>query len=172
MREVEIKILEVNVSSLVAKLKKLGAKKVFEGEMIGYAYDFPDGRLKKNGSFLRLRSKGDHFELTFKKSIQSKKAKIAEEYQVSLKEGKAAQKIVQSLGLKQIRKGTKKRISYSLGKINFDIDKYDENPALFEIEAPDVKTLHHWVKKIGFSLTDMKLWNGKQVFKYYGKKQD
>ena len=39
MKEIEVKILEIDVASIKKKLDSLGAKKVFEGELTASYYD-------------------------------------------------------------------------------------------------------------------------------------
>ena len=63
----------------------------------------------------------------------------------------------------------KKRISYVLGDIRFEIDTYEGIPTFLEIEAPSEEILEEMVLKLGFSMKDTKPWNGKKVWKHYGK---
>ena len=54
MKEIEVKILEVNVSEVIKKLEALGAKKVLDTAQEIIIYDNAEGTLSK-GQLLRLR---------------------------------------------------------------------------------------------------------------------
>ncbi len=170
MQEIEVKILEINKDVICSKLEALGATKTFEGEMEIYYYDFSDLSLDRQGKMLRLRSKGKKAELTFKEKISKVKVKQANETEVIVDNIKKMQRILEKIPLKIIKKSFKKRISYSLEKVHFDLDFYPNIPPLLEIEAPNEKILKEYVEKLGFTMKDTKPWSGKDVMKYYEKK--
>ena len=58
MKEIEVKILEINVADVQKRLKELGAQKLFDGELEWVVFDFPDGRLGKEEILVRLRRTG------------------------------------------------------------------------------------------------------------------
>ena len=68
MKEVEVKILEVKRKNIEETLARLGAKKVFDGDIQTLFFDFKDGKIIKAKDVLRLRKEEeDKIELTYKK---------------------------------------------------------------------------------------------------------
>ena len=66
MKEIEIKILDINPEKIRKKLLELGAEKVFDGEVHVISFDLPDERLNKAGQHLRVRKVGKQVELCLK----------------------------------------------------------------------------------------------------------
>jgi len=169
MKEIEVKILNVNEKEIITKLKKLGAKKVFEGKIIALYFDFKNNELSKEGKLIRLRTKGKMAELTFKKKISKKEAKIVDEYEIVTNDFANMKQILNQLGLKEKVKQIKYRTSFNLDNVHFELDKFDNIPLFLEIEAPNIEKLKKYIKILGFSMKDTKPWTGKDVLKYYNK---
>ena len=168
MNEIEVKILEINKDKIIKKLESLGAEKCFEGKVNASFFDFKDKRLKKENSFLRLRDKEKFSELTLKKKISKDEAKIMDETEIVVDNFANAKKILESLGLVESEiKMNKKRLSYKLGDVHFEIDSLENLPSYLEIEAPDLEKLKDAVEKLGFSMNDAKPWSMKDVKEYY-----
>lgn len=167
MKEIEIKILEVDSKKIIKQLKAFGAKLTYDGGLEVIFYDFEDNKLRAEDKRLRLRQFDNHVELTFKHKLSSEKALIAEEHQVIVDNFKIAQEILSGLNLKKTREYKKHRTSYTLGKVFFDIDKIGDCPAYLEIEAPSVKEVYKWVKKLGFNKKDVSIMSGREVAEYY-----
>src|SRR5258708_1220040 len=72
MEEFEIKFLEVNVPELEKKLLQIGAKKVAEYNYIRVLMDYPDYRMNKADSWVRLRTDGKESTLTYKQRLGAK----------------------------------------------------------------------------------------------------
>lgn len=169
MKELEVKILEINKKEVIKKLENLGAKKILDSNVNAIHFDFDDYSLSKQDKILRLRRKGDITELTFKRKISKKKAKIVEELEVKVDDFGSMKKVLERLGLKKIKQYTKHRISYNLNDVHFELDTYPGIPTFLEIEAPDIKKVKESVEKLGYSMKDAKSWNGWDVLKYYRK---
>ncbi|MDP2631485.1 MAG: class IV adenylate cyclase [Candidatus Uhrbacteria bacterium] len=167
MKEVEVKILEVNVDDVVAKLLALGAKKFFEGDMDVIYYDTASRSLKNQDYRLRLRTKGETNELTFKHKISKKGVKIEEELQVSVDNFEIMKEIMGRLDYAEVDSYKKHRLSYSLEGVLFEFDTIPGVPTLMEIEGKDEQAVFEWVEKLGFSRDDAKPWTGGDVLKYY-----
>ena len=69
MEEFEIKFLEVDVPKLEKKLLSIGAEKINEYDYVRVLMDYPDFRLDKEHSWIRLRTNGEETTLTFKERI-------------------------------------------------------------------------------------------------------
>ncbi len=84
MEEIEIKILEVNRSTIEKTLANLDAKKVFDGDIQTFFFDFKEGTIIKQKDVLRLRKDQNKTELTYKKIHVTQTAKTAEEFSVEV----------------------------------------------------------------------------------------
>ncbi len=171
MKEIEVKILEVNVKATISKLKKLGAKKIYEGKMDIRYFDTTDRFLKSNGKMVRLRGKGKTVELTVKKKMNQESVKSNQEYEVLVSDFEKMHQILKELGFNELtnENTTKKRVSYAVGNVHFEFDTFQGIPTFLEIEATNKTTLQKWVKKLGYSWKDVKPWAGKDVLAHYGK---
>ena len=84
MKEIELKILEINVPEMRKKLLSLGATKTEIVHIHALHFDSPDLKLKKNKELLRLRKVGERTELCFKSKSKEGKFRNAEEIQTQV----------------------------------------------------------------------------------------
>lgn len=167
MREIEVKILEINRREVEQKLRACGAKKVFDGPVDVRMYDTPDRALKKRGIILRLRKKGDEGELTVKTHVRrTLRAKISSEYETRC-DFVAVQTMLSALGYVESFRMKKRRIEYAVGSVLFEIDKIPGIPWFLEIEASSEREISTWVEKLGFAQSDVKNWWWHEVVEYY-----
>ena len=169
MKEIEVKVLEIDVEEVEKKLKEMGAEKVFDGELVNIYFDFMDKRLEKEGKIIRLRKKSDKIILTYKKFLKQEEAKIMDETELEIQDIGSMKEIFKEIGLLPLYKFKKHRETYELNHIHFEIDKYPDIPAFLEIEAPDIKVLYEMVSKLGFSREDVNSYSIKEVLEYYNK---
>jgi len=176
MNEIEVKILDINPAEIRKKLRKAGARKVFEGKIEARFYDFPDNRVKKAGNHVRLRKFGKKkVELTFKKLRSRKKYKHNEEIDIEVNDFNETDKSLSLLGMRCCGDYTKTRERYKLGSFQYEIDKYPKIPHFVEIEVKSdnankaKKLLEKAVKLLGYKMKDTKPWNGFEVHKHYKK---
>lgn len=170
IKEIEVKILNVNKKEVEKKLLTLGAEKSFEDyiEAIYYNLDHKNKENKKTS--LRLRKKGKQIELTFKNRLKTKTVKICEETEVNVSDFENMKLILKNLGYKIKTELKKHRTEYKLKNISFELDTYINEPTLLEIEAPDKKTLEKYVKILGFTMNEAKGWSYAEILKYYKEK--
>lgn len=170
MREIEVKILEIDKSAIEKKLRAFGAKKVFDGTIDCRYYDLPSRSLQKRGIVLRLRRKGMCGELTVKTDLKrTKGAKTAQELETPVS-FELTRQILHSLGYRELIRTRKHRIDYALGAVHFEIDKLPGIPWFLEIEAPSQKALKAMVKALGFLPADAKPWWWADVVEHYRAK--
>lgn len=172
MKEIEVKILEINIEEVEKKLKEMGAEKVFFGEVVSVYFDFPDKSLEKEGKILRLRQKEDKVILTYKELISQDEAKIMDEHELEVGDFGGVKRIFEGIGLFPLYQFNKHRTTYKLNNTNFEIDKYPGIPAFLEIEAPDLDTIYAIVSDLGFSKEKVNSYSVKEVLEYYGKLKD
>jgi adenylate cyclase, class 2 len=174
MKEIEAKILEVNRVKAEQVLTRMGAKKVFDGEIQTLLFDFQDGRISKEKNVLRLRQQRDRAELTYKKVQFLGGAKVADEYSAEVSDIKAVEKILENLGLSPIESLRKYRVSYELDGIRFDFDKYlgqyEFIPEFLEIEAENADLIHKQAALLGFQAKDCLPWSTDELIQHYASK--
>jgi adenylate cyclase class 2 len=171
MEEIEAKILEVNRAKIEEILIKLGAKKIFDDEILTLSLDFKDNTIIKQRDVLRLRKEAQTIELTYKKVRISQKAKIAEEYSVEVSSLDVMMKILGNLGLHVINKMQKHRVSYRLDDARFDFDlymgEYGYIPEFLEIEAKDIESITKYAASLGFKEEDCLPWSTQELIQHY-----
>jgi adenylate cyclase class 2 len=176
MKELEVKIIEIDREEVESKLRALGATKILDEDEETLFFDFPDNSISKAKNLLRLRRIGDKAVLTFKQFVESDSAKVRVETEVSVSEFESTRRILQSLGLIPTLHMEKHRTSYSLASgIEVDIDKYTGKyshvPTLLEIEGPDVATIHAQAKLLGFEPGECKSWTTFELIDYYSSER-
>ena len=169
MNEVEVKFLEINVPETIKKLEAIGARKVFEGRIIPSFFDFPGDVLRGKEQILRLRKKGNETELAFKQKKQYEEAKVAEETEVNVSEFETMKQILLKLGMKEVARKPKHRISFAGEHCHYEIDTYDGLPPYLEVEAESIEELRKAVAKLGLDMKDARPWSGRQLLRHYGK---
>lgn len=170
MKEIEVKILEIDPVKLVAKLKELGAKKLEKGIFYVTAFDFEDDRLMKQGSFVRVRKFNNRGELVLKKPMESQgDYKIMEEIESNISDYEAVVRLFEVLGMKTFAKQETYRASYKLGNLKFEFDKHPTMPWLIEVEAPTEEDVKKGVEMLGFTMADTTIESGLKLFQKYGR---
>lgn len=174
MNEIELKVLEINRSAVLKKLKQLHAKKIFSGTLKTTYFDFPGNALRKRSQVLRLRKLGGKIFLTFKSRLPAKKTVFSEEIEFEVSDFEKASHFLGHLGFKPVLSYQKKRVSYRLGKVRIEIEqwlgKFKAIPPFLELEAHREKELFAALKKLGFSKKDAKAWHTGLLLKHYGFK--
>ena len=176
MKEVEVKVVDIDRAMVEAKLNTLGASKIFDGIEESVFFDFPGNPLGNAQNLLRLRKEGERTVLTFKKYVESGAAKVRDEYEVSVSEFESMQSILELLGLIPYQQMVKHRTSYLLKSgARVDLDKYAGKlsyiPDLMEIEAKDAETVQSHLKLFGFQPEDAKPWTTFELIDHYSRER-
>ena len=178
MKEIEIKIIEIDRKKVENKLATIGAAKTFDSDVETWFFDFRNDTISRAKDLLRLRRVGDKADLTFKKFVQSQSAKVRSEYEVTISDFETMRLILESLGLTSTWRMKKHRTSYTLKSgVEVDIDRYAGEysyiPELLEIEGNDVETLYSHAKLLGFQPEECRSWTTFDLIDYYsGKKAE
>lgn len=169
--EIEIKFLDINSDSLIKKLENLGAKKVFERLYRRRVFDYPDWRLDKDNSWLRLRDEGDQITLAFKQRIKpgekGKNDQTMQESEVKVSDFEQTTNILLSIGLIEKFYQENKRIRYLLDGVEFDIDSWPKIPTYLEIEAESWEKIEEAIKLLELNSEDKKIFSTTQVYENY-----
>jgi len=160
MHEIETKVLEVDKKEIEKKLKILKAKKISEDMLIVDWYG-PKGLTHKGDDpyFLRVRSYSTgKIEVTCKWNKKTTSNAVQyDEVNVLVDNHNKTKSLFESIGLENYAHQEKKRVSWKLGNVQFDLDTYPEMPAYLEIEAESEKEIKKMIKK--FDLGNYETWN-------------
>ncbi len=168
MKEIEVKILEINKKYIEKKLKKLKAKKVYSGKLVSYFFDTTTNSLKSKGIQLRLRVSNKDCILTVKRKISQKETKNSNEFEITVSSYKETKNILELLGFKLKYQLEKNRTSYVLKDVRFELDKPKEKVPLFlEIEAKNRKIIEKYVKLLGYKMSQTKNFTYRDVLRHY-----
>ena len=126
MIEEEVKLLGININDLQEKLKRAGAKKIYEGLITSYYLS--------NG--FRIRRFKDKCLMTYKQELGKEKNVLKrEELEVVVSDCKVLLEMFQKVGVTITRKNVRKRISYLFNNTRIDIDIPKDYPVVVEIEG-------------------------------------
>lgn len=163
MKELETRIVDIDVDDIRNKLTSLGAEKVKSEDQVNEIYDFEDGRLLAAKGYARIRTTVDRIKgketvfMTTKKMLSQDTFKVMEENEIIVDDKEMARRIFTSLGLKLQESISKYRESYKIMDSLVEIDINDKSFCPFpylEIETSSVEKLEEIVKLLGYTLED------------------
>ncbi len=172
--EIEVKFLNIEPREIEKKLKKIGAKKIFDKFYRRRIFDYPDLRLHKKGAWIRIRDEGGKTTLTFKQrlGIKSHDGKINDEgmreIEIEVKGFGETANFLRSIGLKEKFYEENRRIRYKLGEIEFDIDFWPKLKPYLEIEAPSWEEIDKAIDLLEFDAKDKKIFSTYQIYQLAG----
>lgn len=150
-KELEVKVLNIDVLDVVEKLKKLNAKFLKKEHQINYHIESKNFNFIKEKSYLRIREIVDENEniidsqITFKENIKNEKIRENNEFNVNISDTKTMLEILKFLGYDDVEIAKKRRISFEFLDSVIDIDTWDEKIYPFsymEIETCDFKNVY------------------------------
>ena len=169
-KEHEIKILNIDVKKLVEKLDEIGAKKVYEDTRKIITLDTADRLfLDQKDKLIRVTDEG-----SIKVSIHVNQSKPEIKETIKFKASRLKETIdfFHEMGLDPISKVEADRISYELGKIDFDIDKFPAIPPFLEIDIEFLEdegyTLESLLKILGIENNKSVVMGTEDIHKLYG----
>ena len=139
MKELETRVVDIDVDDIRNKMESLGAIKVKSEDQVNEIYDFEDGRLLDNKGYARVRTTTDRLTgketvfMTTKKMLSQGTFKVMEENETIVEDGEMAKKIFKSLGLVLQESISKYRESYKLNDSLIEIDINDKSFCPFSI---------------------------------------
>lgn len=173
--EIEVVFLDVNKKEIEEKLKSIGAEKVGDIFYRHVSFDYPDYRLDKAHSWIRLRDEGDKIILAFKKRLGvtsgdgSTNDEGMEEVEVAVDDYEETKLFLHKVGFIEKHEAEKKRSRWKKGEAVFDIDTWPEIPTFIEIEADSWEGVDEATKLLGFDPEDRKICSVNQVYRMYGR---
>lgn len=176
MRELEVKVLEIDHDATVATLESLGARRDFTGRLHAVYLDDPRGSLSGKEDCLRIRLEGDRAFLTYKGFLSDERAKLRDEIETTVGDFDAAREIMRRLGYGEWLEVRKYRWSYRLGAVHVTLDRFEgahaSIPELLEIEGPSLEEIHRVAQRLGHGPERLRAWTGAQVFEHYLSRSD
>ena len=163
MKELETRVMDIDVDDIRNKMEALGAIKVKSEDQVNEIYDFEDGRLLADKGYARVRTTIDRLTgketvfMTTKKMLSQGTFKVMEENETIVEDGEMARKIFKSLGLVLQESISKYRESYKLNDSLIEIDINDKSFCPFpylEIETSSEEKLEEILKLLGYTLAD------------------
>lgn len=145
-KEHEVKILDVDIEKLKSKLEQIGAVKVYEDVRTIIALDTKDRMfLDKKDKLIRITDEGST-KVTMHVNQSNPNTKKAIKFKTSRM--KETLDFFEEMGIKPISKVEAPRVSYELGKVDFDIDKFPKIPAFLEIDTEDLENEGYSLEKL------------------------
>ena len=161
--ELEVKILDINIEEIRAKMKQVQAPLVKNEIQENLIYDFPDRRLLNQRGYARIRvvvdleSKKETIFMTTKRLISSDVFKKMEEFETIIEDKNTGIGIFETLGLQRMENIKKSRESYRYKNTLIEIDVNEKSFVPFpylEVESPSEEELEEVVNLLGYTMED------------------
>lgn len=152
-QEIECRFLDIDKQSLIKKLIKHGAKDCGEttlDETIIYDSEF---KWRDERRFIRLRKVNNETKLTYKNhSIHTVDGTY--EIELEIDDHDKAELFLEKIGFIAFRKQQKRRHTFQLDGVTFDIDTWPRIPSYVELEGESEIDLKKVAKKVGLNWKD------------------
>jgi predicted adenylyl cyclase CyaB len=156
VKEIEVKIRNIDKKKIIEKILGFGATKIFSGRVVDYRFDTIDRDLSRKGKALRIRQKGKYVYLNLKGKKKSQDNMTnREEIGVRISNFKIMQRILNELGMIKIFELDKFRTEFRFNDIKFDIDEYVGLEPILEIESDSYEKVQEYIKKLGIEGEDL-----------------
>ena len=159
MKEIEVKVLNIDPCSMEKKLITLGAVKVKDEKQINMIFDTKDYYLDRSSNgYARIRVTEDKLKnrqdkiFTLKKNITTDGVRENKEHNMELADDELMVQILIGLGYELKHTGKKHRISYELEGILYEIDIWDNDTYPYpymEIEVNREEDIDRAVELLG-----------------------
>ena len=168
-KEHEIKVLDVDINDLEKRLQEMGAVKVYDDERTIIALDTQERIfLNQKDKLIRVTDEGS-IKVTM--HVNQSKPEIKEGIKFKTSRLKETMDFFHELGMNPISKVKSHRISYELGKIDFDIDKFPKIPHFLEIDIEYLEnegyTLEDLLKKLNLENNKIVVMGTEDIHKLY-----
>jgi adenylate cyclase, class 2 len=174
MEEIEFTYINIDKGKIEKKLIELGAKKVGDYHYRRIVFDYPDFRLDKNSSWVRLRDEGDKITLTFKQRLgENVRDRLTGdegmyERETVVEDFNATREILLKIGLIEKMYQENKRERYMLDGVECDIDTWPLLDPYLEIEGRSWDEVYKTVEKLGLKREDGKKFSTNQIYRLKG----
>lgn len=173
-KELEVKVLNIDVDIVIKKLKELGAIFLKREHQKNYHIESDKINLVPEGSYLRIRELLDennnilNTEITYKENIKNEKIRENNEFNVDISDAKTMLDILKFLGYSKVEIAKKERISFKFLDSRIDIDIWDKKVypfAYMEIETKDFNNVYKILNLLDIDKENISLKSIKQLQK-------
>lgn len=177
MKEIEVKILNIDVKDIEQKLNNLGADLIFSDTLEALYFNLPEYLPNGTSITIRLRKEGSNNVLTMKTAKeQLNNIKIREETEVEFDNFKNMHKILKTIGLSERLHIKKYRKIYHLKSddvkfmIDIHLDEFSHIPPLLEIEVRETNLIQKYVNLLGYTMENCCNFNVFELIEFYKNK--
>ena len=133
--EIEAKFIDIDPAAIRGQLKTLGATLVYpECTVRQKVFDYPDFRLDKDSSWLRLRDENGAVILTLKK-WEKEGIHGMQEIELKVDSFEETERLLLALGMRVKSSQMKKRELWNMKDVEFMIDTWPWIPTFIEVEG-------------------------------------
>lgn len=143
-REIEVKVLHVDLDEMEAKLVDFGGEKIGEERQTNYLIDSAAHPIPAGLGYLRIRciqkDGGETVQCTFKEKKSDEGVRAYDEHTVIIDDAREMRAIFALLGYGLVEEAKKHRISYAFKQCRIDLDRWDPESfpePYMEIEGPN-----------------------------------
>ena len=167
MKEIEARFLEIDPVEIEAKLKKLGAQKIFDSVFNETIFQPPAGagfeEWEKTRKRLRVRDNGEKIFLTLKENTKWGFGET-DEIELEVSDFDQSCELLENIGLEVKRSQEKRRIRYDWNGVHAEIDFWPWIPPALEIEASEKKKVVELAEKLGLDWDKAEFRDSKKVY--------
>lgn len=163
IRELEIKMLDIDIENLLKKLEIEDAYVIMNALLRNTIFYSTSN---KDQEYIRVREENQKVTLTYKQICEKGLATIEHEISVNSYDDTIA--FLELIGLKKKRMDEKYRIRYKLDETFIDIDTWPGIPTYIEIEANTENDIYIVCEKLGLDFERRFTGDTLDVFRYYG----
>ncbi|WP_455257231.1 class IV adenylate cyclase [Peptoniphilus asaccharolyticus] len=157
-REIEVKLLGLDVEAFEDKLLQIGTEKFLEESQLNITINSTKHPIDKTLGYLRIRESknlttgecANYF--TFKEQITDQNVRENIEHTTEISDVAELRKILILMGYDLQDEGGKQRTSYKFKNIRFDVDRWDERTYPYpyvEVEANSEDELYSILEELG-----------------------
>ena len=162
--EYEVRVLEIDVSSIKKKLDEVGATFEWDRVQRRYVYDFIP---KVDSKWIRLRTNGVKTTLTIKDLVTSK-IDGTRELEIEVDDFDNTNKILEELGYVHRNYQENRRIQYILDNVEIDIDFWPMIPPYVEFEGKSTEDIIALCKKLDIDFDSLVTLDVTSIYEHYG----
>jgi len=149
--EIEAKFLNIDVDKFRLKLKEVGAVlKYPERLMKRKVFDFPDGKLRREGAWVRVRDEGDGLITLSYKKLVDRTLQGTKEITLNVNNFETMCDFLQACGFDSKSYQETKREKWIIGNSEITIDTWPWIPTFVEIESETEEEIHKISNVLGF----------------------
>ena len=128
-REIEVKVLHVDLDEMERRLVDFGGEKIGEEHQTNYLIDSAAHPIPAGLGYLRIRriekDGGETVQCTFKEKKSDEGVRAYDEHTVIIDDAREMRAIFDLLGYGLVEEAKKHRISYAFKQCRIDLDRWD-----------------------------------------------